>query len=131
MDFLFEFLLEFLFEFLLELFGQLFIELGLRTMSEVVRKPFDSHPVLSFFGYVAWGALFGLLSYFPFPNSFIVRPELRVVHLTVSPILVGLTLARIGSARAERDGPVLRIHRFSYGFAMAFMFGIVRWALVH
>ena len=130
MDLLFEVVLQLVGELLLQLVGEILFELGFHSMAEVRKKPFEAHPAIATFGYVLWGALLGFISYFPFPNSFIHSSQVQIFNLIASPIIVGLVMVKIGEKRIAREENSLRIHRFSYGFLMAFTFGLVRWSLV-
>lgn len=131
MEALFEILLEFICELLLQILGEILVELGLSSLAAIRKKPFETNPTTSFFGYILLGSLLGIFSYFPFPNSFIHSSDARILNLLASPLFVGMLMVQIGAKRAAKDGPVLRLYRFSYGFSMAFSFAFVRWLLVY
>ena len=120
-------------ELLIELFGELLLqgiaevlaEFGLRTFGESIRRP--RNPWLAAVGYAAFGAIAGGLSLLVFANHLVPAGPWRIVNLIATPPAVGAMMAALGTWRAKRGEPVLRIDRFSFGVLFAFAFALVRY----
>lgn len=128
--------MELIFEILLQFFGELFLqaifemlfELGLHSLSDMLKRP--KNPILSIFGFMLWGAIAGGISLFFVPRSLIGNPLLRKVNLFVTPILAGALMTIIGRVRSKRSQNLVRLDQFGYAFVFAFSMGLVRfiWA---
>jgi hypothetical protein len=115
-------------QFLAEIFLQILFELGFYSVVDAFdRKP---NPVIALIGYLILGALAGGISLLFFKDLMIEDSTLRVVNLIVTPIFVGLTMAALGKLREKKGASVIRLDKFSYGFAFAFAMSLVRflWA---
>lgn len=133
MEILFElllYLLQPLAEIALQLIFELFVELGMRSMLEIVWRPKPLHPVLAGIGYAFLGAIAGGISLSIFPHSFIATPWMRVANLLVSPLAAGAVMVAFGAWRQRNDQQLIRLNRFGYGFLFAFVMTFVRfiWA---
>ena len=134
MEFFIEILLEVL-KALLEAGGEVLIQMVVELFGEVVghgmretfRRPKPLVPWLAAIGYLAWGALAGGLSLWLFPDNFITTPWLRIANLFLTPLLVGLMMAKLGAWRRNRAQEPIRLDSFSYGFCFAFGTALVRY----
>ena len=124
-------MLEFLFqvfgEFILQVVGEALLELGLHSLKEPFRRP--PKPWLASIGYVLLGAIAGGVSLLVISSHVVTSKEWRIVNLVVTPLAVGLCMVVIGTWRARRGQPVLRIDRFAYGYLFALSFALVRHGL--
>jgi len=119
------FLIEFLLVILYEVFAQMLFELGVHSVAEPFQK--KPSPILAFIGYIILGAISGFLSIFLFKNSFIHDTTLQVLNLIITPLVVGFLMSLLGKARAKKGLELIRLDKFSYGFAFAFSMAFVRY----
>ena len=120
-----EALIELIGEFLLQAILEALFELGFHAVAEPFRKP--PNPWLAALGYVIFGATFGAISLAIFPDH-LTPMSWRIINLIFTPIAVGGCMALLGSWRAKRGDPVLRIDRFSYGYLFALSLALVRFS---
>jgi len=77
-------------------------------------------------GFLAFGALAGVVSLWPFPNSFIADHNLRLVNLLAMPLAAAGLMALVGRVK-QRFGKVLvNLDRFVYALAFAYGMALVR-----
>lgn len=126
MELLIELLLGFFGELVLPLVWEIFAEFGLQSLVEPFRK--QPRPWVAAVGYLAFGAALGGLSLWILPHHLLGSQGLAVVSVALSPVVAGFGMAALGAWRARRGQRVLRIDRFSYGYAFALAFGLVRFA---
>jgi hypothetical protein len=113
---------------ILQLLFEGLAELGLESIREAVRPSRPPQPVFAVFGYALLGALFGLLSLWPFPNSFTHHTWLRIANLIITPVVAGFAMVALGRWRMRRGQGGLYLHRFGYGLLFALTFALVRFA---
>jgi hypothetical protein len=122
---MFELIFHIFAEILLQAMAEMMFSIGLGSMGEAFsRKP---NPVLAAIGYGFFGAILGGVSLLLFPHPFIVIAFTRIVNLVVTPIVVGLVMASLGTWKLRRKKVVFRIDRFSYGYLFALSFALVRY----
>ena len=121
-----ELLFDVLGEFALQAVGEVLLELGLHSVAEPLRRP--PRPWLAAPGYAILGTLFGALSLLLVFHHLTPEGPLRLLNLVLTPLAVGGLMAAMGAWRARRGEPLLRIHRFGYGFLFALCFALVRHA---
>ncbi len=124
-----EILLELLLEFVIQMIGEVLFELGLHALAEPFRRPPD--PWLAALGYALFGGILGGLSLWVFPHHAVASAGWRLVNLLFTPILAGVGMSLIGTWRARRGQPLLRIDRFAYGFLFALCLALVRFQWAH
>jgi hypothetical protein len=118
-------------EILGELLIQLVFEVVVELISHVVHKGFRRSlhkPLIAAVVHAILGAVAGGLSLLVFPTLMIRRQWGRWLNLAITPLVCGLLMAYIGSRRAKRNEPVLRLDRFSYGWLFAMAMATVRFA---
>ncbi|GAA5173357.1 hypothetical protein GCM10025771_00610 [Niveibacterium umoris] len=121
---MFELLFEIIGEFLLQAFFEALAEIGLQALVEPFRR--RPNPYLASFGYAIFGTIAGTISLFVFPTHFVSASIWRIANLVFTPVATGLFMAYVGSLRARRGYPVLRIDRFSYAYLFALCMALVR-----
>ena len=112
----------------MQILAEALAEFGLEAVREVVRPSRPPRLVFAAAGYILLGALFALLSLWPFPNSFSHHTWLRLVNLVVSPAIAGSAMVALGRWRAQRGQGAIYLHKFGYGFLFALTFALVRFA---
>jgi hypothetical protein len=122
--FLLELLFEFLGELLLQVLVEVLFELGLHSLTAPFKK--TPNPYLAIIGYVLFGALAGAVSLWVFPSLFVVSHVGRIVNVVVTPLLAGGAMAAIGAWRRRRDGQLVLLDRFAYGYIFALVMALVR-----
>jgi len=125
LEFIFEALFEFLVELLLQIVIEVLMEFGLHSMKDTFKRP--RNPVLSFIGYLLWGALAGGLSLLILRTSPIANPLLRQGNVLAIPLAVGTVMMLIGRGRDSKGQTLVRLDRFGYAFAFAFAMALVRY----
>lgn len=137
MEILFELLLwlgQLLGELLLQLVLEALAELGVEAIKEAVRSarptpPKEKYrPWLAAIGYVLLGAIFGLISLWPFPHHFATHLGLRIANLIITPCVAGWAMVELGRWRQRRNQPAILLHKFRYGYLFALSFAAVRLA---
>ena len=122
-------LLWFLVELLLELVIQFIFEVVVESISHVIHKLLGitiRKPLVAATVYAILGAAAGGISLLVIPTLMIQTQWGRWLNLAVTPLLCGLLMACIGSRRARKNEPVLRLDRFSYGWLFAMAMATVR-----
>lgn len=125
MEVLIELLFQIFGEFFLGLLVQIFGDLGANVIA-AYRKRGTRRPFVSAFGHVFFGALFGGLSLLVFHHSFAHAEWMRWVALLGSPVVAGSVSMAIGTRRRDAGKDWVAFETFSYGFAFAFSFALVR-----
>jgi hypothetical protein len=120
------FIIELLIEFIIQLAVECLVELGIHKVRNDRRSP---HPLLSLIGYIFLGGLLGFISCLIFPQHLISNDFAQIVNLVITPIAVGAVLGFIGQLRAKRGMSLIRLDKFSYGYAFALAFALARYAL--
>ena len=118
-----ELILEVVGEFLLQVVSEALLEFGLHSLAEPLRNPLN--PWLAALGYMLSGAIFGGLSLLVFPANLVPQPW-RIVNLVVAPLAAGGIMVFMGTWRAKRGQPLLRIDRFLYGYLFALSMSLIR-----
>jgi hypothetical protein len=123
-----EIIFELLLEFLLQLIVEVAAEFGLHAVTAPFRR--ESNPFFAALGYAIFGAALGACSLWLFPKHMVHSPVIRIANLIVTPMVVGLCMAWLGSWRSQRGGALLRIDKFWCGALFALAFAAVRfkWA---
>lgn len=122
-----ELILEVVGEFLLQVVGEALLEFGLHALAKPFRR--RPNPWVAALGYAMLGAALGSLSLLLFPANLVPRPW-RILNLIATPVAVGAIMALLGTWRARRGQPVLRLDRFACGYVFALSLALVRfgWA---
>ena len=121
-----EAIVEIIFEFLLQLIFEVAAELGLHTARDLARGGGEMPLWIALIGYPFLGAALGFISLFIYPYRLVPHAPVPGVSLVVAPVLAGLSMWGIGWLRRRKQGPVIRLNRFSYGFIFALAMSIVR-----
>ena len=125
MEILFEVVFQFLLEIVLQFVFEWLTQLGWRSVADVFnRRP---HPVFSTIGAAIMGAVAGGISLLIVSDAVIDDPNLRIVNLAVTPIVVGLLMVAIGRLRARKGEEIQALDRFHLAALFAFMMGMVRY----
>jgi hypothetical protein len=111
-------------ELLLQLVVEALVELGLHSVKEPFKRP--PNPWVAALGYLILGAILGALTLVIMPDHLMPVGMWRVLNLLLSPILLGLIMAAIGTWRLRRKQTVFRIDKFSYGYLFALALAMVR-----
>ena len=119
-------LMEVLIQILFELFVQLLFELGFHSLGEPFRWDRPRNRYLAFLGYALFGGIAGGISLLIVPDHMINRPQLRVLNLVVTPIVLGLFFSYWGKLLESRGRETILLDKFAYGFAFALAMAIVR-----
>jgi len=127
--------MELLIELALQFFGELLfqglVELGWRGLTSPFERKSTLHPVFVFFTYLILGAISGAVAVWLLPDPMISSPNGRLIHLAVSPILLGFAFELLGRRREKKGRDRLLIDRFSYGFIFAFTFALIRYVFTN
>ena len=132
MEILFELLnglLNFLGEMLLQAIWQIVAEILGNACAAPFRRNGEAHPVLAGVGYVFYGGMVGLASFFLLPGSIALPRWLRIVNLIVAPIACGLVMAAFGNYKRSRGKDTIRMDSFWYGFLFALAMAGVRFLM--
>ena len=113
-------------EALLEIVGEGLLDIGLRRMVDFFDFRGIVEPPLAAFGYLAIGAIAGVISIFIVPTPFFRPSRLRGISLLISPVITGGVMAFVGSTLNRRGKRTMQIETFSYGFAFALGMAIIR-----
>ena len=126
-----EAILDIVVEFLLQIICEVAAELGLHTARDLTRGGYEEMPLaFALFGYPLLGAVLGFVSWFAYPFRIVAPGPVPGLSLIVAPVLAGLSMWGIGLLRRRRQGPVIRLDRFSYGFIFALALALVRFFLM-
>ena len=117
---------QFLFELLLQIVFEMLAELGLEAVRAAIQPTKQSRQAWVVVGYVLLGGGLGAVSLLVFPHKFAVPIWLQLLNVALTPIIVGVSMVGIGRWRRRRNQPALLLHRFSFGFLVAFVFAVVR-----
>jgi hypothetical protein len=115
-ELIFQILAEIIFQFVVE--GMLDVCFG--------KKLRDARPLLRFLLFLLVGAILGGLSLLLLPAHIISDRQLRYVAVLTIPVLIGVTMAKIGSMRAKRGSEPNDLEHFFSSWGLAFTFGAVR-----
>jgi len=126
LEIIFEIILGTILEATLQVVGQVLIEIGCYSLGETLQTKKERNQYITALGYTLWGAILGGLSLWAFPNSFIDRPEYRILNLFITPIVAGLAMALIGRRRRKRGQDRIKLDSFSYGALFALSTALVR-----
>jgi hypothetical protein len=118
--------LEAAFQFATELLGSL-IWRGVLAVFDTTE--FKS-PALACIGHVFLGGVVGGLSLLLFPHPLVHPSRVPGLSVIVSPIIAGLGMSLVGSARRKQNKKVLQIESFGYGFSFALGMALVRFFFV-
>ncbi len=120
--------MEFLFQLIVELLVQLFAEIVVDAGSNLLKRPDHriENPIYLSVGFLAWGLLAGAVSLWPFPRAFIISPDLRLLNLLITPLIVGGLMLAIGNAKEKRGYSRSKLERFGYAITFAFAMALVR-----
>lgn len=118
--------MEILLELLFELVVQLIIELGFHTLVETFRTDRRANPILGFFGYGLLGAIAGWISLLLVPSNFIRGPNMQILNLILTPIMLGLFFAGFGRFRERKGFDLFGLDHFAYGFVFALVVALIR-----
>ena len=121
-----EFFLEIIFEGLLQLGGQLLIDVGARSLGEMIAPREDRNPILAGLGYGLLGLIAGGLSLFIFPEAIARSERFHGINVLVAPAIAGLGMAGLGWLLERSGRRRLRIDSFAYGFIFALPMSLVR-----
>jgi len=88
-------------------------------------EPFS--PVFSFMAYAFIGLALGVISLSFFPQHFISNPGLRFWNLILSPIVLGMLMGSWGNYLRRNGKRVTGVDSYVNGFALAFLFALVRY----
>ncbi|MTW14151.1 hypothetical protein GM658_26400 [Pseudoduganella eburnea] len=119
-------------EFLFELFGEILIQFIVEVLAEAgmqslfERREYRPNPWVAGVGYAVSGAIAGGVTVWLLPNHMVHNEILRKVNLLVTPLAAGGMMVLVGTWRAKRGDPVLRIDRFAYGYVFALALALVR-----
>jgi hypothetical protein len=119
-----ELLFQFAADFLVQLLTEIAVDFGFNFL-----RPSDQrikNPIFLSVGFFAWGLFAGVISLWPFPNAFIVSPELRLLNLFITPLAVSGIMLCIGTAKEKRGYDRVSLERFGYALAFAFAMALVR-----
>lgn len=123
---LFELFAEVILEFLCEAFFSLLVR--------VIRSVFDGvdaeNPVLAAIGYLLFGLVAGVVSFFLFPYHLVRPSRFHGISLLISPFVTGLIMSQIGAFLRRRERTTVQIESFVYGFAFALGIAIIRLAFI-
>jgi hypothetical protein len=119
---LLEIFLEAAFEFVIESVGALV----LRVIEAVFDTSEFKNPLQACIGYAFLGGVAGGLSLLFVPHPLVHPSRVPGLSLVISPILTGLGMSLVGSARRKRGKRAMQIESFGYGFAFAFGMALVR-----
>lgn len=119
-------------EFILQILGEFLVHFVLEVLTGAgghrVKQKGDADPIEAGFLYLVLGAVLGGLSLLLFPDSFIRSEVLKLLNLIVTPIVLGLAMALIGTYRVKRAKDTIRIETFLFGFLFALGLALIRFA---
>jgi hypothetical protein len=72
----------------------------------------------------------GLLSLLIFPHPLVHASKLHGISLLISPLITGLVMSFVGRMIRRRGKTAVNIESFTYGFAFAFTFALIRILMV-
>ena len=125
-----EILVERIIQIVAELFGQLLFELGWESFGQSFRDRPRANPVLAGFGYLALGALLGLVLAYVFPVPLSKHEAVTILGVFLNPIGFGLLSHLYGEHRRRRGRNTTNLATFWGGAAFAFGIAAVRAAMV-
>jgi hypothetical protein len=120
------FLLQAFLEILVEAVFEMLGEIGLRSLTEPLRRSRPINPLLAAIGYLLYGAIAGGLSLL-LPRIFTAPWWLRLTNVIITPVACGFIMAKLGQIRERRGDRPLRIDTFMYGYLFALAMAIVRY----
>jgi len=123
---------------ILELFGDVILELlfevGISALARIVRGVFDGddteNPVLAAIGYLLFGLVAGVASFFLFPYHLVRPSRFHGISLLISPLVTGLFMSQVGAFLRRKDKTNVRIASFLYGFTFALGIAMIRLVFV-
>jgi hypothetical protein len=123
---------------ILELFGdvilQILFEVSFSLLARIVRSVFDGvdteNPIFAAVGYLLFGLVAGVASFFLFPYHLVRPSRFHGISLLISPLFTGLIMSQVGALLRRKDMTTVRIESFLYGFTFALGLAIVRLTLV-
>jgi hypothetical protein len=118
-------LAELLFEFLFELFLEAIVGLIVRATRSLFSNAVLS-PALAAAFYFLLGCASGAVSLLLFPHPIFHPSKLHGVSLLISPVITGFVMSQVGAILRRNGRESVRIESFSYGFAFALGFALVR-----
>ncbi len=149
MEILFEillFLAEFVLEFFLNMIFEGVTEVGAHKVKKARQKKYDARVekaraeglelpeepeevevISSVFIYSGLGVLFGVLSVFVFPTSFIKNQNARLAYLLLAPLAAGMMMSMVGRVRNKRGEEPVRLDNFAFAFLFAFCMAGIRY----
>jgi hypothetical protein len=134
MEELFAALLYGLFELFAEVILELLSEALFSLLIRSVRSVFDGvdaeNPILAAVGYLLFGLVAGVASFFLFPYHLVRPSRFYGISLLISPLITGLIMSQVGAFLRRKDKTTVRIESFLYGFTFALGIAIIRLALV-
>src|SRR5712675_2107207 len=113
---IFEPFLDGLFEYLIMALGDVLS----RAMGEVLAGPEIQNAVLTAVGYLLFGLILGAFSLGAFPQHLVHPSRIHGISLFVSPLIAGLMMSGTGAILRRLGKKVVRLERFSSGYAFAF-----------
>jgi hypothetical protein len=88
-----------------------------------------THKALALLGSFLLGSIFGLISYFIYPNRIINNVLFPGISLFISPIIVGVIMKILGEKRIEAGKGITILATFGGGGLFAFSYASIRFLL--
>lgn len=121
-----EIIIEILLELVVQIIGEGIGELVIRSIGSIFGEKFAENKFLPFLGYIFFGGVLGCISLAVLPEHMIKDPQLRLVNLFLSPLVLGLLMLLRGKNLKAKEAKVIRLDSLLYGFIFAFSISIVR-----
>ena len=116
-------ILELLIDLLLQVLGEALIDVGVQR---VRREPGGTRPMLAALGWLAFGAVAGLVSGWLVPYRVTSWTFAPVWSLIVAPLVIGAALHGFGVWRRRRGHTTSQLATFYGGAVCAFGYGLAR-----
>ncbi len=126
MEFLLEIVLQGLVEGLLQAAFEILAELGLRSVSEPLRRREGRNKIMAGVGYGLLGCAAGGISLLLFPHALVRSTKFHGISLLTSPLLGGLAMSILGKIRRRQGKRLIDLDSFLYGFIFAFGMALIR-----
>jgi hypothetical protein len=117
-------------EVLLEMAGEVILEAAWWAMQRLGASLLRGNPVAVGFVVAIAGIAAGCGSAFLFPHPLVHPSRFHGISLVISPVITGVLMAGLGSARRRLGRKPVEVETFAYGFIFALGMACVRFALV-